>query len=319
MADEIETAAQLIALAELRDVVVDELTACRTTPPNRENLALPPGELRAPGSGDDEAVLRFGIRLQDRELAVRCQVQTGNAYGSFQAGGEAVFSLPAPVSPSRPDIIQEFTEQVGAPTLFPYIRAAIASLASQMSIPASPLPLLQAGRLALTPDEYPVDDDPPPTDALAFGTFSRTNEDGTAEHLGEFFIDAQTGSLLRYGGEGETPDVDELLNAIAALPPPDQLTVEWMVRNHGEESARKTIESVRSTDGDAAAAMLAELDAALARIAAEDAVADLGQVLENLAQAIATTKHAIDNGGDERVALVALLAAAEDVIRWAEE
>ncbi len=76
----------------------------------------------------------------------------------------------------------------------------------------------------------------------------------------------------------------------------------------------------RSTEGDAAAdALLAELEAALARIAAEDALASLTAVFEGLAQEIAATKHAIDNGGDERDALVALLAAAESVIRWAEE
>ena len=299
MADDIETAAQLIALAELRDVVIDELAACRNTPPDGEGFAPPGDALSAPGAGNDDAALSFGIRLQDNEIAVRCQVQTGNAYASFQVGGQAVFSLPAPISPSGPEVVQQFTEQVGAPTLFPYLRAAVASLAAQMSIPAVPLPLLQAGDLVLTLDDDQVEADPPPTGPLASGTFTRTNEDGTTEHLGEFFIDAQTGSVVRVGGEGETPDVDEFLNAIAALPPPGEMTAEWMVRTNGQEWARETIEFARSTEGDATAdAMLVELEAALVRIAAEDAAAELGQILEGLAKQIATTRHAMDNGAD---------------------
>lgn len=325
MGDEIETTAQLIALAELRDVIVDELVACRVASSDQEGFSLPPEELRAPGSDGDGAALRFGIRLQGNELAVSCQVQTGNAYGRFQVGGEAVFGLPAPVSPGKPEVVQQFVEKVGAPTLFPYIRAAVASLAAQMSIPAEPLPLLQAGDLVLTPDEDPVDDGPQSNGPLVSGTFAKTNEDGTTEHLGEFFVDAQTGSVVRFGGEGQTPEVDEILDVFSSLPPPEEVTVEWIFRNHGEEWARNAIELVRGAEGDVVAdAMLAELEALLLRIAAEDAVEDLGQALGGLAEEVAMARQVLDSvgsahNGDEREALVALIAAAENVIRWAEE
>jgi hypothetical protein len=318
MADEIETTAQLIDLAELRQVVVHELVANRDTTADLRAMGLPPEELHAPGSPDDDAAVSFCIRLEDNELGVRCRIETCNAYGSFLVDGEAVFFLQAPVSPNKPEIVEEFTEQIGAPAVFPYVRAAVASLAAQLSVPASPLPLLRAGDLVLTDDEEPLVEEEPPNIPI-HGTVSRTTDDGGQEEIAEFFIDPQTGVITRIGGEGQTPDLDELLNALAELPPPDEMTWEWIVRQHGEEKIRQSIEDQRAAEGDDATDIaLAEIDAAVAHIAAEDAYIALNEAVDVLGVEIASTRNTVDNregiwDTDERDVPMALLEAAERV------
>lgn len=323
MPDEIETLAQLIELAELREVVVHELVANRNHVGGIELAGLPPEELHAPDSPDEAgALLRFNIRLEDTELGVRCQVQTCNAYGTFRVDGEAIFALPLPVSPSKPEIVAEFVEQVGAPSVFPYIRAAVASLAAQMSVAASPLPLLNSGEIALVLDEDSVEEEELPDGVLLSGVFSTTT-DGGGEPQGEFFVDAQTGAVVRLGGEGQSPELDEALDALAALPPPDELTLEWMIRNQGEEATRELFGAVCADPGDPdAAAVIAMLDAAVARVAAEDTFVELSEALSHLVNEVGAVKEVIGNvpphgDGDERDALRALLIAAEGVIsKW---
>lgn len=90
---------------------------------------LPPEELHAPDSPDDYAAVSFCTRLEGDELGVRCRIETCNAYGHFVVDGEAIFFLPAPVSRDKPEIVHEFTEQVGGLVVFPYVRSAVASLA----------------------------------------------------------------------------------------------------------------------------------------------------------------------------------------------
>jgi hypothetical protein len=318
MADAIETTAQLIDLAELRQVVVHELVANRDKTADLHAMGLPPEELHAPGSPDDDAAVSFCIRLEDNELGVRCRIETCNAYGSFLVDGEAVFYLPAPVSPNKPEIVEEFTEQIGAPAVFPYVRAAVASLAAQLSVPASPLPLLRAGDVALTADEGPVLEEEAPN-LFMRGTVSRTAEDGSQEEIAEFFVDPETGAVTRIGGEGQTPNVDELLNALAGLPPPDEMTWEWIVRQHGEETVRQSIEDQRAAQGDEATDIaLAEIDAAVAHIAAEDAYIGLNEAIDMLTVEIASTRNTVDirdgiRDTDERNVPMALLEAAERV------
>jgi hypothetical protein len=122
--------------------------------------------------------------------------------------------------------------------------------------------------------------------------------------------------ITRFGGEGQTPEVDELLNAWAEMPAPDALTWEWMVRQHGEASVRRSIEALRATEGDDVAdATLAEIDEAVAHIEAEDAFTALDDAMNALNVEIATARGTIDNHDDTiDVDLVALLEAAELVL-----
>lgn len=316
MADEIETTAQLIEVAELRRVVIHELTGNRDTSAVVLAPGLPPEELHAPDSPDDDAAVSFCTRLEDDQLGVRCRIETCNAHGCFVVDGEAIFFLPAPVSRDKPETIQEFTEQVGALAVFPYVRSAVASLAAQMSIPTSPLPLLHAGDLTLTQGDEPVAAHEP-SQPLMHGTMTRTTDDGQ-EEIAEFFVDEETGAITRFGGEGQTPDLDELLNAIAELPPPEEVTAAWMVRQHGEAAVRQSIEALRSVEGDAATdAALAEIDEAVAHIAAEDAFVRLNEAVDLLSVSIEASRKTVDDsdnaGPDGNDPPMTLLEAAEYV------
>lgn len=295
MADEIETTEELIDLAVLRQVVIHELAANRGTPPDALGMDLQPEELHAPGSPDDDVVMSLSTRLEDCSLGVQCRIETCNSYGSFVVDGEAIFDLPAPISSRHPDIVDEFTEQVGVTAVFPYLRAAVASLAAQMSVPASPLPLLRAGAMMLTHDDEPVVEDEP-SELFMRGTMTTTTDDGGQEEVAEFFLDPETGVISRFGGEGQTPELDELLNALAELPPPDEISCEWMVREHGEASTRQSIEALREAHGDAATDLaLAEIDEVVAHIEAEDAFLALNTAVENLDVVIVAARNtAID-------------------------
>ena len=318
MAEEIETTAQLVELAVLREVVIHELVANRKTSPDAHGVDSPPEELHAPDSPDDDAAMSLCTTLQDGRLGVRCRIETSNAYGTFVVDGEALFDLPLPVSSRHPNIVQEFTEKVGALVVFPYLRAAVASLAAQLSVPASPLPILRADEVSLMhDDEADVEDEP--SEFFMRGTMTRTTDDGGQEEIAEFFLDPQTGTITRFGGEGQTPEFDELLNAWAELPHPDQLSWEWMVRRDGEAAVRESIEALRKVEGDAAAELaLAEIDQAVAHIEAEDAFLALNSAIENLDLAIGVARSTDTDaetvaGARGADVPAALLDAAEDV------
>ncbi|WP_073697192.1 hypothetical protein [Mycobacterium sp. ST-F2] len=318
MTDEIETAADLVDVAELRHFVIHDLVARRETTPDPHALGLPPEELHAPGSTDDDAAVSFFVRLEDEKLGVRCRVETRNAYCSFLADGEAVFFLPAPLPASKRPLIAEFIEQAGAVTVFPYVRAAIASLAAQMAVPASPLPLLRAGELRVALDDAPVVEQEP-SPALAHGTLAVTNDSGDPEQIGEFFIDESTGLVTRIGAEGQVPEFDEFLDAIADMPSPEDMTWEDVVRRHGESSIRQSVEDLREANGDAATdAMLTEIDEAAATIAMTDAFSALNEAVDDLNGKISAAQSILGNHGttgsdDKSNAEAALIAAAEQV------
>jgi hypothetical protein len=323
MADEIETLDELIERAELRDVVVHSVVANREGGPDPEAFDLPPDELHAPESPDETAALQLDTRLHDHQLEVDCQVQTRNAHGSFQVKAEAVFSLPAPVSVRNIHIVGQFVEKVGAPALFPYIRATVASLAAQLSVPAAPLPLLRPGDVALgieAPAASPV-----PDGVAMQGTVEITGEDGSKKQVLEFFYDAETGEIVRLGDDDASPEFHALLDSLAEIGPLQNLTAEWLVRNHGEEHARKVAEHIRTTEGDAAGEVaMAEIDEAVQTLAMEAAATNLGEALEALHTMIAATKERVagpvSKGGiDEREALTALLIAAERVMYELDE
>ncbi|CAN1559316.1 hypothetical protein MCEMIE22_02584 [Mycobacteriaceae bacterium] len=430
MDDEIGSAAELFEAAELREVVMHQLVANREAGPDAEILGLPPEALRAPGSPAESVAMELRTRVGGLELGVRAAVTTRNAYAAFHVDAEAVFALPVPIATGRQDIVQEFIEQVGGPALFPYIRAAVASLAAQLSVPASPLPLLHSvdvelmtdhlapnlgdddhlpshpedadedryvhGKFAekivvqldgvgtlerversaafmidtqtqqlvqvgddtldvaqvdfiatmlqidpsvfwphLREDEDSVqetagdadlDEDPSepsvPEGVLMTGTMTRTADDGSIEDVAEFFIDAETGSLVRVGGEGQTPDADEFLNALAELASgpwveladADELTWQSVIRDRGADSARQSIEDLRSQEGDAVAdATLDRMESALRLNAIEDAVLALNDAINLLAMEAVATKEVVDG------LPAALVAAAESVVaRWGD-
>ncbi|MDX1878942.1 hypothetical protein SBE55_14070 [Mycolicibacterium sp. 141076] len=323
MGDEIETTAQLIELADLREVVYHELVAGRVTEATARELTLRSEELHAPGDPECEAEVSFRTRVEDDSLAVGGRVETCNAYGSFVVDCEAVFAVPAPVSRNKPEIVREFVEQVGALVVFPYVRAAVASLASQISVPAPPLPLLRVGDVVLRPDEEPIVEEPP-SDFYMRGTMSETSDDGSQVQLAEFFLDRETGFITRVGGEGETPELDELLDNLAKLPPPDEMTWKWMVGQQGEESARQSIEVLRASEGDAATdAALAEIDRAVAEIEAEHAVVALHEAIESLSDAITFARKSADDSasaeaaGTQHVPAAFLAAAIRVRDSWA--
>ena len=154
MGDEIGSAAELFDVAELREVVMHHLGATCEAGPDAEALGLPPELLYAPGSPDEPMAMDLRSRVGGLELGVRIAVTTRNAYAAFWVDAEAVFTLPGPIAAGQDDIVQEFIEQVGGPALFPYIRATVASLAAQLSVPASPLPLLQSFEMELATDQH---------------------------------------------------------------------------------------------------------------------------------------------------------------------
>ncbi|TXH20779.1 MAG: hypothetical protein E6R06_21410 [Mycobacterium sp.] len=233
-------------------------------------------------------------------------METCNAYGTFLVDGEAIFDLPAPVAPDAPDIVARFTEQVGAPAVFPYLRAAVATLAAQLAVPAFPLPVLRPGDLEVAQQDQPVIEDQP-SEFFMHGVVARIADDGSQQAVAEFFVDEQTGRLTRIGGEGQTPDADALLDVLAELPPPEELGLDWMIRQYGEET-------VRASFGEDAAA---EIDEAVAHIAAEDAFTALNEAINSLSTHIDAARtsgevlHRI--GPSEGSDLTALLNAAESV------
>jgi len=267
MDDQIESAAELIERAWLREIVTVRASADRAA---AEPVApeTPPQELRAPGSDDDFASIQLKTRPADTELVVRVEVHTCNAYAGFEVAVEAVFDLPAPIALGKEAIVYKLAGTICTATVFPYIRAAVAALAAQLSVPASPLPLLPAGGIELLQEDE-ASPSVVPDGVLASGTYARTNEDGTTEQLGEYFIDAETGNLIRLGGENEDPDLEEFLEKMADLAgggpwvqiaSADEETWQGLIREHGLDEVRDLAESIRPTEGDEAA------DAALARI-----------------------------------------------------
>lgn len=333
MADEIETLDELVERAELREVVIHEVGAERVTGPDPEAIDLPPEQLHAPGSPDDFAALDIATRLSDDQIGVRCRIDTRNAYGSFHADAEVVFGLPVPVAEqSCNDIMGPFVELIGLQAVFPYIRAAVASLAAQLSVAASPMPFLRPGDVALSSAEPPAEQEVP-EGLLAMGTVQVTNDDGSVTQVAEFFVDAATGELVRLGDADG--DAHELLDMMARLAPAfagpnavegaEGVDWEWVIHQRGEQAARELAEELRMSCGDAAAdEWTAEIDRIVNEAALETSAASLGEALEALHTAIASTREVVNlpettDGDNERGALTTLLAAAEKVMAELDE
>ncbi|OBA89088.1 hypothetical protein A5633_07955 [Mycolicibacterium elephantis] len=319
MADEIETTAQLVDRAVLREIVVHEIVAYRSSASDDHEMGLPPEELHAPGCPEDEAALSIRTHSGRDLLGVRCRIETCNAYASFAVDAEVIFDIPGLLSVRYPQIIGEFTEQVGVTTVFPYLRAAVASLAALLSVPASPLPLLGVDALTFTDDDGVPDVEDQVSEHFMRGVVTRTTEEGNQEEVAEFFLDGETGTITRIGGEGNTPDLDELLNAIADLPPADEMTWEWMIRRSSHAAVRQAFETLREDYGDAATDLaLAEIDEAAASIEAAEAFESLNAAIGDLDIAITAAQKPDTQGASARAARgraapQALLDAAERV------
>lgn len=333
MGDEIETLDELVERAELREVVIHEVGAELATGPDPEAIDLPPEQLHAPGCPDEFAALDIATRLSEDQLGVRCRVDTRNAYGSFRADAEVLFDLPAPVADRRYDpIVGQFVELIGIQAVFPYIRAAVAALAAQLSVAASPMPFLRPGDVALSFVE-PAANQEAADGLLAMGTVQVTNDDGSVTQVAEFFVDAATGELVRLGDADA--DAHELLDYMARLAPAfagpnaaegaEGVDWDWVIRQRGEQAARELAEELRSIRGDAAADDgAAEIDRIMNGLDVGAAAASLGEALDVLHAAITSTRKVVDlpetaDGHDERETLTTLLAAAEKVIDELDE
>jgi len=324
MDDEIKSAAELIDRAELRDIAIVRALADRSA----ADLAAAesaPEELHAPGCPDEFAAIELSTRLTDTELVVRLDAETCNAYAGFQVSAEALFALPAPVALGKEPSVHEFTEKVGWTTVFPYIRAAVGALATQVSVPASPLPLLPTGGVELLDEEAPSAPTVP-DGVLAAGTFTRTSDDGTEEQFGEFFIDAETGNFIRFGAEGLDPDLEALLETMAEsaaggwtpIATADEETWQGLIREHGLDEARAIAESIRESEGDEAAdGALERIETAAWNVALADAVIALNDAMNKLGEAVSAA------GADDAASATAASghtglrdAAAEAITRW---
>lgn len=324
MADEIETLDELIERAELSEVAIHDVIASREAGPDTGAVDLPSEKLHAPESPYESAALEFGTRVWGDRLEVRCCIATRNAFASFKVNATAAFSLLAPISARNPDIVGRFVEQVGAPALFPYVRAAVAALAAQLSVAAEPLPVIRPGEVDVGVEDSLAAQQVPDGVAMQ-GKMEITNDDGSVTQILEFFHDAETGEMVRFGGDDVPADVHELLDAWAKIGPLQEVTWDWAVRAHGEQAAREAAEELRLTQGDEAAdRAITEIEETVQAIAVETAANCLGEALEALNTTIAATKVHIDRpvdavGFDEREVLTALLDAATRVMGELDE
>ena len=100
---------------------------------------------------------------------------------------------------------------------------------------------------------------------------------------------------------------------------------EWVIQQRGEQAARELAEELRMSCGDAAAdEWTAEIDRIVNEAALETSAASLGEALEALHTAIASTREVVNlpettDGDNERGALTTLLAAAEKVMAELDE
>jgi hypothetical protein len=165
-----------------------------------------------------------------------------------------------------------------------------------------------------------------PDGVLAAGTYARTNKDGTTEQIGEFFIDAETGNMVRFGAED--PDIEEFLNAMAeaAAGPWVQIasaseeTWQGLIREHDLDWARARAESIRRTEGDEAAdGALARIETAAWNIRLEEVKLALKDAMNVLDEEVSANAASVGGTGHPGSAPSKLLEAAADVIsRWGE-
>lgn len=130
----IESAQQLLGLAELEDVVYYGMSAVRR-------------DEEAPGKASDSyALFVFHDELR---LEVRCQATVDTDDAQFMVDAASRFLLSEPVSITE-DARQEFVQKVGMLAVWPYIRETISANAAKLRLAPMQVRLLRAEDVHIT-------------------------------------------------------------------------------------------------------------------------------------------------------------------------
>jgi hypothetical protein len=127
---------ELVRLAELRDVIFYEVSGKRS------------------GNEDSEPqpfVLRSMFRHDATQLGTRFQVSVSGHGGDYIADAEAIFALSQPAE-INPTALKEFIERVGVMVVYPFLREAVADVATRLSLRRPVLNLLRVGEARFSTD-----------------------------------------------------------------------------------------------------------------------------------------------------------------------
>jgi hypothetical protein len=100
---------------------------------------------------DDAARIAVAVNHEGTILEVRCKLTASTGDSELAVDRSAVFTLQRPLSiPST--VMGEFVERVGVMTIYPYLREAVFTVASNLGVAPPVMGLLRAGSIKLTPD-----------------------------------------------------------------------------------------------------------------------------------------------------------------------
>ena len=122
---------ELVALAELQDVIFYEISGKRTDEEPQDPQAL-----------RIEAMWRHG----DQKLGIRFRASVSGEGGEFLADAEALFNLTEERDLDE-GVIGEFVERVGIMVVYPFLRSAVAEMATKLSLPRPVLNLIRASEV----------------------------------------------------------------------------------------------------------------------------------------------------------------------------
>ncbi|ANA85502.1 hypothetical protein PBI_BLUEBERRY_40 [Gordonia phage Blueberry] len=108
---------------------------------------------RNDSEGDPKWFIRVLTNQADSQLQLRFRLQLSGSGATYTADAAAVYVLKEPVAEVPDDVVREFAERVGIFAAFPYLRAAIGNLASQLGLERPVLPMLRQGMVRLSPDD----------------------------------------------------------------------------------------------------------------------------------------------------------------------
>ncbi len=132
----VDTAEELLALADLRDIVFFEVAALRNEAPDAEV------------DRDAQHAVQVSVRAGDERIEVRCRltVDTGQATLVIDAASRFEYREPLTVSPSARAV---FVKRVGVMAVYPYLREAAHEAASKLRVDAPLLGLLRGNEVEL--------------------------------------------------------------------------------------------------------------------------------------------------------------------------
>jgi len=131
----VATAAELVGLVELEDVIFYNVTSARRD---------------EPGPEQPSQVMQVFVQHDGPRLEVRVQVQVDTEDGRYLVDVSARFTTWETMVASD-EVKQEFVERVGVMTVYPYIRETITTNAAKMRLVQPLMQLLRAGEAKLTP------------------------------------------------------------------------------------------------------------------------------------------------------------------------